>query len=105
MRSTNTGDNDLQKLLSLSIYAQSTRVSVPLSQVANISVEWQASKILRRDRIKTVIIGAQVSANITSADIFSQLIPWLGKEAYPDTHKNLPIKTRIIMLLILRLPV
>jgi multidrug efflux pump subunit AcrB len=80
LRSNSADFADLQRLNSLAIYAQATGKSVPLLQVADVEIVWQASKILRRDRIKTVILGAQLQPNVTSAEVFAELTPWLEEQ-------------------------
>ena len=80
LRSNSADFADIQRLNSLAIYAQATGKSVPLRQVADVEVIWQASKILRRDRVKTVTLGAQVQSNVTSAEVFAKLTPWLDEQ-------------------------
>jgi multidrug efflux pump subunit AcrB len=54
-----TGDRkDIGKLETHKIYVQATGHSVPLLQVADIEVAFQPSKILRRNRLKTVTVSA-----------------------------------------------
>ena len=52
--------------------------SVPLKQVADIEVAWQPSKILRRDRLKTVTVSSQIEGEVTALAIFDQLDGWLN---------------------------
>jgi multidrug efflux pump len=70
---------DLAKLEALAVYSQATGVSVSLNQVADIEVVWEPANILRRDRFKTVTIGAQISEDVTASDAFKQLEPWLNE--------------------------
>ena len=81
MRSEAYLENDLSKLESLSVYAQSSGTSVPLKQVADIEVVWEPGKILRRDRIKTVTVGAQLVGDYTAAEGFAALKYWLDTES------------------------
>lgn len=69
--------HDIENLQALAVYSQSNGDSVPLAQVADIKLVWQSAKILRRDRLKTVTIGAQLSNEITASQIYSELVPWL----------------------------
>jgi len=69
--------DNIGKLESLNIYAQQTGKNVPLKQVADIEVVWQASKILRRDLNKTISVTSDLKAGYTAAAITSQLSPWL----------------------------
>ncbi|MFT4925517.1 MAG: multidrug efflux pump [Phenylobacterium sp.] len=80
MRTQATDRQDLGKLEALAVYAQSSGISVPLKQVADIHVVWQPAKILRRDRLKTVTVGAQIDETITATQAFAQLTPWLEQE-------------------------
>jgi len=77
LRSVTADRQDIGKLEALAVYAQATGSSVPLKQVADIEVVWQAAKILRRDRMKTVTVGAQPASGFTAAEGFAQITPWL----------------------------
>lgn len=81
LRSVAADRQDLGKLESLNIYAQSTGESVPLKQIADIEMEWEASKILRRDRMRTVTVRCDTEVGVLAADIDKELIPWLASEA------------------------
>jgi len=112
---------DLLKLEALAVYSQATGISVPLSQVADIEVVWEPANILRRDRYKTVTVGAQIDSTITASEAFKILRPWLddikvdwpvgysyefGGEAESSEKANqsiadkLPIAVLIIVLLL-----
>jgi multidrug efflux pump len=80
LRSVENDRKDLSKLESLSVYSQASGVSVPLKQVADIKVVWEPALILRRDRAKTVTIGAQIDSSITASEAFVELRKWLDKE-------------------------
>lgn len=71
---------DLLKLEALTVYSQATGSSVPLKQVAEIEVVWESAKILRRDRLKTVTLGAQLEPNMTATEAFSQLQSWIEQD-------------------------
>lgn len=80
MRSSDADRQDIGRLESLSVYSQSSGFSVPLRQVADIDVVWESATILRRDRYKTVTVGAQISADMTASQGFDALIPWLEEQ-------------------------
>ncbi|NQY91767.1 MAG: efflux RND transporter permease subunit [Deltaproteobacteria bacterium] len=69
--------NDMGNLEGINVYSQSTGVSVPLKQVADVRVAWQSAQIQRRDRRKTVSVESGVSGGITAHDVNTQLRPWL----------------------------
>lgn len=71
---------DLSKLESLSVFSQASGISVPLEQVADIYVVWEPANILRRDRLKTITIGAQINPGITASEAFAELKPWLEEQ-------------------------
>jgi multidrug efflux pump len=68
---------DIGKIETLSVFSQATGESVPLLQVANISMEWEPAKILRRDRLKAVSVGAQLEGDFTASEGFDAIDGWL----------------------------
>ncbi|MFT5083199.1 MAG: multidrug efflux pump [Lentisphaeria bacterium] len=77
LRSLAGSQNDINKVESLSVYAPSSGMSVPLAQVADVNVVWNTAKILRRNGVRTVTIGAQLESDITAVQQFINLQPWL----------------------------
>jgi multidrug efflux pump subunit AcrB len=82
MRSDQASGLDIEDLESLNIYAQQTGKSVPLTQVADLGVVWQASRIKRRDLYKTITITSDLRPGYTATDVTNVLESWL-KEAQP----------------------
>ncbi len=80
MRSSAANRQYISKLEALAVYSQSSGGSVPLRQVVDIEVVWEPETILRRDRLKTITIGAKIDASITASEAFAQLEPWLDQE-------------------------
>lgn len=80
LRSQVSTQQDIGKIEALSVYVQATGKSVPLAQVADIEVVWDLSKVLRRDAVRTVSVGAQPQPGVTSAEKFQQLSPWLSEQ-------------------------
>ena len=79
MRSVEADREDLGKIESLNVFAQATGRTVSLKQVADIEVVWQPSQILRRDRLKTVTVSADVTSGVTAFAVNGQLVPWLER--------------------------
>ncbi len=52
LRSVAADRQDIGKLETLNVYSQATGRSVPLKQVADVEVEWEPSRIFRRDRLR-----------------------------------------------------
>jgi multidrug efflux pump subunit AcrB len=80
-RTVEADRHDIRKLQSLTIYSQSKGTAIPLTQVADIEIVWEPAKILRRDRLKTITVGAQVKPGFTSADSLNALEPLLTQSA------------------------
>lgn len=81
MRSVAADREDLGKIESLNIFAQATGQSVPLKQVADLEVVWEPSKLLRRNRQKTVTVSAELAPGVTATQVNSELVPWLEQQA------------------------
>ena len=80
LRSADANRTDVTKMTSLNVYAQTTGRSVPLLQVADIEVVWEAAKVQRRNRLKTVTVSSDVDPGTTPSDIVAELRPWLDGE-------------------------
>ena len=81
LRSVAADRQDLGKLETLNVYSQATGRSVPLKQVAEVEVAWEASRVYRRDRIRTVTVESDVQAGTTAAAAIAELRPWLEEES------------------------
>ena len=77
LRSVASQRLDIGNLESINVYAQGTGASVPLKQVADIVVVWEAGTIQRRDRMKTVTVEALLEPGFTAAAFNASLVPWL----------------------------
>ena len=81
LRSVAADRKDIGKLESHNIYVQRTGQSVPLKQVADIEIAWQPGKILRRDRVRTVTVQANIDGNANAIAIGTQLGAWLKQQS------------------------
>ena len=81
MRAEATDRQDIAKLEVLDVFAQASGRTVPLSQVADIEVVWQPSKILRRDRLKTVTISCYTKPGTMAMDVVHALQPILEEDS------------------------
>jgi multidrug efflux pump subunit AcrB len=70
----------IESISGLNIYSTQQKLSVSLDQVAEIKVDWQYSKILRKDLRRTVTVGCYLKPNYTAKDIFTALEPWLKSQ-------------------------
>ncbi len=66
----------------LNVFSQSRGTSIPLSQVAEIEIPWQYSKILRRKLKRNLIIQASVADGYLASDIMNEAIrPMMNEES------------------------
>ena len=86
LRTREADRQDIGKIETLSVFSQATGESIPLAQVANINIEWEPAKILRRDRLKAVAVGAQLKDGFTATEGFAAIDAWLQ-----DYSKSWPI--------------
>ncbi len=89
LRAEQTYRDDLNKLETLDIYSQTTGRTVPLKQVADIEVTWEPSKVIRRDRIKTVTIKSYVESGVNAIKIINLIDPYVKElsESWPLGYK------------------
>ena len=80
IRSVAADRQDISKLESLNVYSQSQGTSVPLMQVADLAIEWQPAKLLRRNRLTTVTVSSELAGGVTAAAITAPLAAWLENE-------------------------
>ena len=81
LRSVAADRQDIGKLETLNVYSQATGHSVPLKQVADVEVEWEPSRIFRRDRLRTVTVESDLRTGTTAAAVTAQLAPWIEEES------------------------
>jgi len=80
LRSVAADRKDVEKLESHNIFDQATGRAVPLKQVADVEIIFQPSKILRRDRLKTLTVSANLSSGYNAIAISNKLEPWLQEQ-------------------------
>ncbi len=121
LRSVAADRQDFGKLESHNIYVQTTGQSVPLKQVADIEIAWQPAKILRRNRLRTVTVQANIDSDANAIAIGHELDRWLAGqsanwplgfkyelggemetsgEANQSINVNLPVTALLIVLLL-----
>lgn len=80
VRSVGLARRDLDRVRNLAVFSTNAPRNVPLSQVANIGLTWEDSKILRRDRYRTVTVEAAVAEGFTAIAAFDAIRPWLEEQ-------------------------
>ncbi|MFC1573861.1 efflux RND transporter permease subunit [Candidatus Latescibacterota bacterium] len=81
LRTVEADRSDIGKLENHRVYAQMTGDSVPLSQVADLKIEWEPSKILRRNRMKTVTVQTDVDPEVSPLSVSAEMKKWLNEES------------------------
>ena len=80
MRNSQMEDRRIQDLESMHVYAQQSGKNVPLKQVADLNIEWQAAKILRRDLTRTISVTSGLKSGYTAAEIMDHIAPYLEQQ-------------------------
>jgi len=80
MQDINSGEHDIKSIESFNIYSPMSRQSVPLSQVADVEIDWQFSKIIRKDLNRTMTVGAYLQPGYSAKDIFTAITPWMDTQ-------------------------
>jgi multidrug efflux pump subunit AcrB len=88
MRTVEADRQDFSKIDGLTVYSQSTGVSVPLKQVANVALTFEPGIIERRDRDRTMSLNLQLASGATAAEVVEVIEPWLEENArsWPAGH-------------------
>jgi multidrug efflux pump subunit AcrB len=81
LRSVAADRQDLGKLETLNVYSQTTGRAVSIRQVADTRIVWEPSKILRRNRSKTVTVESNLVPGLTATEVNATLIPWLEERS------------------------
>ncbi|MEM6485159.1 MAG: efflux RND transporter permease subunit [Pseudomonadota bacterium] len=79
LRTRSAERQDFSKLENISIFAQSTGSTVPLSQVADVDVLWEPARIERLDRERMITIEVQLADGVTATEISNRVRPWLNE--------------------------
>jgi multidrug efflux pump subunit AcrB len=85
MRTAEAERQDIGKLETLDVFAQSTGRTVPLKQVADVDVVWEPSVVKRRDRLRTIMVSAYLEKGVTAMEVVSAIDDYLveASRAWP----------------------
>jgi multidrug efflux pump subunit AcrB len=85
LRSKEAADRRVDALTGVDVFSQSTGQNVPLTQVADLELAFEPSKILRRDRKRTITVQADLSPDvgttITPFSVVNEVEPWLNEQS------------------------
>ena len=70
---------NIENLEGMNVYSQKTGNNVPLSQIADLEIQWQSTKIKRRQQYKTITVISDLKTGFTAASIVNKIKPWLGQ--------------------------
>ena len=89
MRSTESQQQTLASIETLSVFAQSSGKSVPLLQVATIDPQWQYAKIKRLDIDRTINVSSELNENGNASEIMKEITPYLieASKSWPEGYK------------------
>jgi len=80
LRSSKGGLVDMAAIESIQVFNPNSGKSIALKQVADLRVEWQSSRVFRRDRLKTITVSAMVVNGMSVNPIFSEVQNYLDSE-------------------------
>jgi multidrug efflux pump subunit AcrB len=80
LRSNQIGQQSLTSLSTITVFAQNSGNSVPLSQVASLDPVWQNTKIKRQNLYRTINITSELTEDGNAAEIISDITPWLDEQ-------------------------
>jgi len=85
LRSDQAADRSVDALSGLDVYSQARGTNVPLTQVADLHLDFGYSKILRRDRQRTITVRGDISPNaptgVTPFSVVQSIKPWLDEQS------------------------
>lgn len=73
-------DGNIDELRAFTVFSNQAGRNVPLNEIANISIEWQFSKVIRKDLERSITVGAYLKDGYTASDVFKDIGPWMEKE-------------------------
>ncbi len=80
MKSGNSDEHDIASVEAYNIWSAATGQNVTLSQVADVRVDWQFSKYIRKDLLRTMTVGAYLQPGYNAADVFEEIGPWMKEQ-------------------------
>ncbi|MFA5669732.1 MAG: efflux RND transporter permease subunit [Balneolaceae bacterium] len=80
LKNENNDEHDIATVKTFNIYSAATNQNVSLSQVAEMNIDWQFAKIIRKDLKRTITVGSYLKSGYTASDIFKAIGPWMEEE-------------------------
>ncbi len=80
LKNENSEEHDIETVQAFTIYSSARKQNVSLSQVADVKVDWQFGKVIRKDLKRTMTVGAHLEQGYNASDIFEAINPWLDTQ-------------------------
>jgi multidrug efflux pump subunit AcrB len=80
LKNENSDKHDIETVQAFTIYSSARNQNVPLSQVADVKVDWQFGKVIRKDLTRTMTVGAHLEPGYNASDIFEAITPWMNEQ-------------------------
>ncbi|HMM12834.1 MAG TPA: efflux RND transporter permease subunit [Bacteroidales bacterium] len=80
LKNENSDEHDIETVQAFTIYSSARNQNVPLSQVADVKVDWQFGKVIRKDLTRTMTVGAHLEPGYNASDIFEAITPWMDEQ-------------------------
>jgi multidrug efflux pump subunit AcrB len=80
LKNENSDEHDIETVQAFNIYSSARKQNVPLSQVADVKVDWQFGKVIRKNLKRTMTVGAYLEPGYTASDIFEAITPWMDEQ-------------------------
>ncbi|MEM7606459.1 MAG: efflux RND transporter permease subunit [Myxococcota bacterium] len=77
VRSLSGDRRDLDRVRDLAVPLPGQTGTIPLSQVADIDLVFEAARVKRRDRYRTVTVRADVTGDTTAIGVVGEIEPWM----------------------------
>lgn len=78
----NTGD-----LENVYVSSNSSNVSVPLRQIADLSPQWQSGKIMHRNGVKTLTVQSETKSHVLPAELLAEIRPAVDALKLPSGYR------------------
>ncbi len=72
--------SSIDELRTFTVFSNQAGRNIPLNEIANISTEWQFSKIIRKDLKRSLTVGAYLKDGYTASDVFKDMGPYMEEQ-------------------------
>ena len=80
LKAGNSDRWDIARLAAIPVRSTAFGPSVPLQQLASLKLDWQPTRIKRRDRQRVMTLSASLQPGMTAEEVASVMEPWLNQQ-------------------------